>query len=157
MARVKLLSEDSNLSVFIEACGDQIVDSDADWLVSFGHRRVLTRDELAPYGNRAVNLHIGALPWNRGAHPNYWAWKDRTPHGVTLHRMTEHVDSGQIVAQRRLSFGPGFTLHTSWLRLITEARALFMEYWPELRLESRGSFHVAANLPSSITWEEPCE
>jgi len=70
--------------------------------------------------------------------------------------MDAGVDTGPIIAQRRLSFGPGYTLHTSYLRLITEARALFMEYWPELRMTSRGSYHRASDLPSNITWEESC-
>lgn len=155
--RVKLLSDDGQISAFIEACGDQIVDSKAEYLVSFGHRSVLTAEELAPFGDRAINLHIGALPWNRGAHPNFWAWKENTPHGVTLHRMTERLDDGPIIAQRRLSFGPGFTFHTSWLRLVTEARAMFMEYWPELRIGKRGTYHSTSDLPTDTNWEAPCE
>ena len=152
---VRLLSTDPDIAAFIRCCGDTLVESDGDWLVSFGHRKIISAMDLMPYGAQAINLHISALPWNRGASPNYWAWRNGTPHGVTLHRLTEGLDSGPIIAQRRLVFGPGFTLNTSWLRLMAEARALFMEFWPELRT-GQGSFHRAADLPGDVDWGESC-
>ena len=152
---VCLLSSDAEIASFIRCCGDRVVYDGGDWLVSFGHRRVISAKALAPYGGHAINLHISALPWNRGAHPNYWAWRDGTPHGVTLHRMIARLDEGDIIAQRRLVFGPGFTLETSWLRLMAEARAMFMEFWPELRAP-RGSFHRVADLPGNVEWGDSC-
>jgi len=147
------------MAEFIRACGDEIVTDGkdaADWLISFGYREVIPPEVLRSYDGRAVNLHISALPWNRGASPNYWAWNDGTPHGVTLHFMTEKLDGGPMIAQRRLSFGPGFTLKTSWMRLQLEAVSMFMEYWPELRAQKRGSYHSVADLPRGISWETPC-
>lgn len=155
--RVRLLSTDLAIADFLRACGDEIVNERWEWLVSFGCREVISPDVLALNDGRCINLHIGALPWNRGAHANYWAWRDGTPHGVTLHWMTEGLDKGPIIAQRRLSFGPGFTLKTSWMRLQMEAIALFMEYWPELRQQTRGSYHSMADLPKDVNWEDKCE
>lgn len=154
--KVRLLSTDLAIADFLRACGDEIVEGGGEWLISFGHPDVLNADILRRYEGRAINLHISALPWNRGAHPNYWAWTEGTPHGVTLHWMTEKLDSGPIIAQRRLTFGPGFKLNTSWMRLQMEAIALFMEYWPELRLDKRGSYHSKSDLPHGTDWRTEC-
>jgi methionyl-tRNA formyltransferase len=156
--RIRLLSTDLAIAEFLRACGDDLISGTetADWLISFGYRDVIPPEVLRVYENRAINLHISALPWNRGAHPNYWAWKDGTPHGVTLHFMTDKLDGGPMIAQRRLSFGSGFTYRTSWMRLQMEAIALFMEYWPELRLMKHGSYHSKSDLPRNVSWESPC-
>ena len=57
-------------------------------LVSFGYRFILPGDLLARFPDRAVNLHIAYLPWNRGAHPNVWSAYEGTPAGEPA--MFEH-------------------------------------------------------------------
>lgn len=46
-----------------------------------------------------LNLHTSLLPYNRGANPNVWSIYEGTPAGVTLHRMTESIDDGEIYSQ----------------------------------------------------------
>lgn len=49
---------------------------------------------------KAVNLHSGLLPKQRGYHPLNWAiiWGDKKC-GVTLHKTAESIDSGDIIVQ----------------------------------------------------------
>lgn len=49
---------------------------------------------------RAVNLHSGLLPKQRGYHPLNWAliWGDKKC-GVTLHKTAESIDSGDVILQ----------------------------------------------------------
>ena len=37
------------------------------FLVSYGYRHILRKNVLDLFPDRAVNLHIAYLPWNRGA------------------------------------------------------------------------------------------
>ena len=53
-----------------------------------------------------INLHPGYLPYNKGAHPNVWAIIEETPAGVSIHRMTEEVDKGEILAQMEVEVQP---------------------------------------------------
>ena len=53
----------------------------------------------------AINFHPSLLPRCRGAHPTYWTIASQEPQGgVSCHIMTEQLDAGAIVAQRRLEF-----------------------------------------------------
>lgn len=62
--------------------------------------------DLAPLG--ALNLHPSLLPAYRGPIPLFWqlrAGERRT--GVTLHRVDERADAGDIVAQAEVPFADG--------------------------------------------------
>lgn len=104
-----------------------------DWLVSFGYRHMIRRAVLDLYPERIINLHISLLPWNRGADPNLWSFLEDSPKGVTIHRVDEGLDTGPILAQRRVDWQPGDTLATSYARLTSSLEDLFREVWPGIR------------------------
>ena len=53
-----------------------------------------------------VNLHISYLPWNRGAHPNFWSFFDATPTGVSIHLIDKGIDTGPIIVQKKVKLDP---------------------------------------------------
>jgi methionyl-tRNA formyltransferase len=133
--------------------GPPLVTAEYDFLVSFGYRHIVPVSVLKVYGERAINLHISLLPWNRGADPNFWSFVEGTPKGVTIHAMDEGIDTGPIFAQERVAFAPGGTLRSTYARLQDGIRALFRRTWPDIvsgRLPPtpqphRGTFHGVAD------------
>ena len=113
--------------------GASPVLADHDFLVSYGYRHILRPDVLARFDERAVNLHISYLPWNRGADPNLWSFLDDTPKGVTIHYLDAGVDTGDVIVQRHVEPSPDDTLATSYSRLTEAIEALFREWWPRIR------------------------
>jgi methionyl-tRNA formyltransferase len=101
--------------------------------VSHGYRRIIRPPVLDRLGGRFVNLHIAYLPWNRGSDPNLWSVLEDTPVGVTVHYVDRGVDTGDVIAQRRLELADDDTLATSYARLQAELAALFREHWPAIR------------------------
>jgi methionyl-tRNA formyltransferase len=104
-----------------------------DVLVVVAYGRILGRDllELAPLG--AVNVHASLLPRWRGAAPIQWAIAegDRET-GVTIMRMDEGLDTGDMLLQRVVPIGADDTseaLHDRLGRVgaeaLTEALPLF--------------------------------
>lgn len=64
------------------------------------------------------NLHPSLLPAYRGPTPLYWQLRlQETLTGLTLHEVTDKVDAGNIVAQRRLPLPdkPGNTELNAWV------------------------------------------
>ena len=49
-------------------------------------------------------MHISYLPYNRGSHPNFWSFYDKTPSGVSIHIVDKGIDTGPIVAQKYVNF-----------------------------------------------------
>jgi len=47
-----------------------------------------------------LNKHAGLLPAYKGVFPVFWSMMDRAPIGLTIHKVNEEIDSGDIVLQR---------------------------------------------------------
>jgi methionyl-tRNA formyltransferase len=71
-----------------------------DIVLVFGFNWRLPREVLALPRLGALNVHPSALPKYRGPSPVLWAIRNGDPYlGVTVHRMTEHIDAGPVLAQ----------------------------------------------------------
>ena len=68
--------------------------------------------------------------------------------------MDKGIDTGDIIAQREVTFPDGATVRDTYEMLQEELLNLFVEYWPEIRdgscprypQEGEGSFHRVADL-----------
>ena len=106
------------------------------FLVSYGYRHILKNDVLKLFPNRAINLHISYLPWNKGADPNFWSFIEDTPKGVTIHYLDEGVDTGDIIIQEKVDFNTDQeTLAISYEKLQTAIQKLFKENWHDIKNE----------------------
>jgi methionyl-tRNA formyltransferase len=105
----------------------------ADFIISYGYRFLLKKDILDCFPNRAINLHISFLPWNKGADPNVWSILEDTPKGVTIHQIDEGLDTGDILIQKEIIFEKEDSLRSTYNRLTEEMDAMFFEFWPLLK------------------------
>jgi len=123
--------------------------ADADFIVSYGYSHIVPAALAHRFRNRAINLHISLLPWNRGSDPNLWSFLEDSPKGVTIHYLDDGIDTGDILAQRALEFLPDETLRSTYDKACAAVEDLFEEHWPKIRsckLKSiqqpaGGSFH----------------
>lgn len=172
--RVKLLSPyGQNLAKTIWEAGDDVIyPSDgryAEICIMYGHREILREEEIKQYRG-VINIHPSMLPYGRGAHPNFWAWYDEEPHGVTMHYVIdEGVDTGPIIATSAVEFSmpERETLNSSYMELHEAAERLFALKWPEIRLGApsypqlgQGSLHRKKDLEPiwpllSKGWDTP--
>lgn len=127
-----LLSYGDEVTQTIEPLTDELLEG-VDWIVSYGYRHIIDKPILDNLKDRAINLHISYLPWNRGADPNLWSFLDNTPKGVTIHFLDEGIDTGDIIAQRYLKYDIEDTLRTFYTKLSTCIEDLFKKAWPYIR------------------------
>jgi len=124
-------------------------DNGFDFIVSYGYRYIIKEKVINEYKNRAINLHISLLPYNRGADPNFWSWVEYTPKGVTIHRVEKGLDAGDILIQKEVEMGDDETFRTSYAKLHIEIQKLFKLLWYDIknnRIEGRkqpegGTYH----------------
>lgn len=120
-----------------------------DLTVSYTYRYILKKDQIKALNNNVVNLHNSYLPWNRGADPNIWSMIDGTPRGVSLHYVDEHLDKGNIIAQKFVIDSDDETFESSYNNLDRAAKELFKEvfrfypYWQEMQKipVGKGNYH----------------
>lgn len=94
----------------------ELRDLDVDVIVSFQQAKFKNALLQAPKV-ACLNVHTGILPGYRGLKPVFWMQSRHEPEmGVTIHTMSETIDAGQIVVQRR------------WKRRATSS-VLENQYW----------------------------
>jgi methionyl-tRNA formyltransferase len=78
-----------------------------DLLVVAAYGQILSRDVLAVPPQGGINVHASLLPKYRGAAPVAWAiYHGETQTGVTIIRMSVHLDAGDMLAQEAIAIGP---------------------------------------------------
>lgn len=164
--------EETTLLDFIESQGhvvthihERVSDlSEADLVISFGYRHILDQDTLATAKRPPLNLHISFLPFNRGAHPNFWSWIDGTPAGVTIHEIDPGLDTGDIIVQERLEgASPEMSLAQTHRMLTSQIEDLFRRYstslfdgtYPRSAQSGPSTSHRARDLPAWVEWDMP--
>jgi len=103
-----------------------------DMVVSCGYRHIVPERILDIPEEGCLNLHPAYLPYNRGANPNVWSIVEGTPAGVTLHYMDPDLDTGDVVARRRIEADFSDTGKSLYNRLEDAQVSLFKDVWPDL-------------------------
>jgi hypothetical protein len=95
----------SGSSLAISAYGSQIFDA-----------------ELVDSASCFWNVHGSYLPYFKGAAPYFWMlFKEDSPRGVTVHKVSGKLDSGEIIERKEVLPGPEDTVFTYHVRCIIEA------------------------------------
>jgi folate-dependent phosphoribosylglycinamide formyltransferase PurN len=139
-----------------------------DLVVSFGYKHVIEKKIIKNIKRPIINLHISYLPFNKGAHPNFWSFAENTPSGITIHEINDRIDGGNILFQKMINFDfyknkKKLTYENSYKVLINEIQKLFLqnvkkiinnEYmsFPQI---GKGSFHSKKDLPTILkSWKQ---
>tara|TARA_B100000963_G_C22237613_1_gene498575 strand:- start:28 stop:615 length:588 start_codon:yes stop_codon:yes gene_type:complete len=137
---------------------------DYDLVISFGYAYILSKEVIEKFACPILNLHMSYLPFNRGAHPNFWSHYDETPCGVTIHLIDGGIDTGPIIAQRKTKFNKKlFTFRQTYIQLKEDLEQLFLENlkillygtWKAKPQKGNGTFHRTRDLPEQfIGWDQ---
>lgn len=134
-------------------------DGQWDLIISFGYRHIFKPVLLDSLPCPIINLHIAYLPFNRGAHPNFWSFYDNTPAGVTIHLIDQGIDTGPILYQKAVDFEPqDQTFRQTYGRLVTQIELLFIANlneivsgnWTAKPQKGEGTLHYVKDLPSAF-------
>lgn len=85
----------------------RLTGAGCDLFVSMSFDQIFRRPLLDAPRLGTINCHAGALPFYRGRNILNWAIiNGETEFGVTVHRVDEGIDTGDILRQDRVPFGP---------------------------------------------------
>jgi methionyl-tRNA formyltransferase len=150
---------------------DKILSKDSikeyDIIISFGYRHIIKEEILNSTNIPIINLHIAYLPYNRGAHPNFWSFVENTPAGVTIHQVDRGIDTGKIIFNKIIDFNiirnKNLSFFQTYQILINEIENLFKENikqilnkdYEEHHQIGKGSYHNSKDLPSTLqSWHQ---
>jgi methionyl-tRNA formyltransferase len=90
-------------SVNDQAIIDKVRQSGADFAFFVAFGEIVKKRTLEQFGCRIVNFHAGLLPESQGADVSNYVIRDGLEEtGVTIHYMSDIVDSGEILVRRLL-------------------------------------------------------
>jgi phosphoribosylglycinamide formyltransferase 1 len=103
-------------------------EAEVDLVVLAGFMRVLKEPMLAAFPRRIINIHPSLLP----RFPGIEAWKQALAAGekitgCSVHYVDAGIDSGEIIAQRKVAIVPGDSPESLHERIQIAERALYPE------------------------------
>ena len=134
-------------------------------IVSFGYKHIIKKDILK-FTKKIdfINLHMSYLPYNRGAHPNFWSFYKNSPKGVSIHLMDKKIDKGNLILRKRVFFKNinKQTFKSTYNILFKKLESLFIKSFSKIiskrykiiKVSEKGSFHKRRDLPSTmVDWD----
>ena len=137
-------------------------------IIGFGYRHIIDKDIIDNLKYPIINLHISFLPYNKGAHPNFWSFAENTPSGITIHQVDYGIDTGKIIYQKQINFElfkkkQTLTFSKTYKTLINEIENLFLiniediinQKFNSSEQIGKGSYHNKKDLPKLLkNWEQ---
>ena len=134
-----------------------------DLVVSFGYRKIIAKEVIKSLKRPIINLHMSYLPFNRGSHPSFWSFYDRTLKGVSIHEVNELIDAGPIIFQKKLKFNikknKKMTFKKVYEKSFNSLESLFIKNFSKIRtgnyktkknLIKKGTLHKKRDLPKNL-------
>jgi methionyl-tRNA formyltransferase len=101
---------------------------DADFILIIAGNQIIKKQILSSSNYGVFNIHSSLLPKYKGLMPSFWALKNNEEEtGVTLYKLTEGIDDGPIVSQRKLSIQDQTTHSSLVKKLKILANDLFID------------------------------
>lgn len=135
-------------------------------IISFGYKRIIKESIIKKLNRPIINLHMSFLPFNKGAHPNFWSFVENTPKGITIHEISNGIDDGDIIFQKKFKLDPYLekfsTFKKTYNYLFDALEILFMENFEKIinhtySTKKQGkffTFHRKSDLPKDlINWD----
>lgn len=112
----------------------ELVRRKIDLVVLVGYMRILTPEFVRAFSGRIINVHPALLPkfggkkfFGRSVHEAVLASGERET-GMTIHYVTDEIDGGPIIVQKRVAVSPDDTPDT----LKEKVQALEKEWYPRV-------------------------
>src|SRR3989338_9005829 len=104
-----------------------------DLIVLAGYMRILTNEFINSFPNKIINIHPALLPdfggrgmYGKRVHEAVLK-SGKTESGCTVHFVTDEVDAGPIIAQRKVPVMPHDTIAGLSERILAEEHKLLIE------------------------------
>ena len=138
----------------------------SDFILSFGFRKIISENIIKKLKKPIFNIHLSYLPFNRGAHPNFWSFIENTPAGVSIHKIDKGIDTGDVILRKKIYFNTSLNKFSTFKKtynfLFLEAEKLFKKNfnkiynkkYKKILSNHKGTFHYKKDLPKWVkNWD----
>lgn len=120
---------------FQTALKEYLITLNPDLIVLSGFMRILSTDIVRAFPRRIINIHPALLPKYPGLHTHERVLQaGDQEHGTTVHFVDEGLDTGPIIAQKKLRVLPDDTPASLQQRVKTLEQELYPEVLQQLSI-----------------------
>ncbi len=131
----------------------------SDFILSFGFRKIISENIIKKIKKPIFNIHLSYLPFNRGAHPNFWSFIENTPAGVSIHKIDKGIDTGNVILRKKIYFNTSLNKFSTFKKtynfLFQEAEKFFKKNfnkiynkkYKKILINHKGTFNYKKDLP----------
>ena len=143
-----------------------VIFKQSDFILSFGFRKIISENIIKKIKKPIFNIHLSYLPFNRGAHPNFWSFIENTPAGVSIHKIDKGIDSGNVILRKKIYFNISLNKFSTFKKtynfLFLEAEKFFKKNfnkiynkkYKKILSNHKGTFHYKKDLPKWVkNWD----
>lgn len=137
-------------------------------ILSVLNRYIFKEDIINMPNVKIINYHPGLLPNHKGTNPEAWAiYEGDNVAGVTWHIITNKVDCGNIIIQKKIEIGKRDTSVSLFLKLNKLAEVAFSEIIESVIMDCeveipqekvKGEFHYFRDIPNDgfldLNWDD---
>lgn len=117
-----------NKTAFEDAIIDALNENAIDMVCLAGFMRILSPYFFTRWTKPVLNIHPSLLPKHKGLHTHEAVLEaNETEHGCTVHFVTEELDAGDIIVQRKVPVLSGDTADTLAARVLVEEHQAYAE------------------------------
>ena len=133
----KKIAIENNIEVFqpekIKEDYQRIIDLKPDLIVTCAYGQIIPKEliDCPKYGS--INVYGSLLPKLRGGAPIHWAIiNGETETGMTIMKMSQKMDAGDIISQRKTKIDPNENLSSLYHRMSIIGKDLLLETIPTI-------------------------
>lgn len=123
--RGKKKLQDENTLTFLK-------EAELHYIIGIHYPYIISNDLIDIPSVGFLNLHPSFLPYNKGWHTPSWAILEGKPYGATLHFMSEHLDEGDIIHQKKLKVSKTDTANSLYKKALDLEKQVFFEAFDDL-------------------------
>ncbi len=103
-----------------------------DWLLNIWGP-IIYKPEILQKFNKNLNLHPSFLPYAKGKDPYVWTVVNNFPIGVTIHEMSEKIDSGKYFLRKKINLKFPYTGGNVFDLTLKNCVNEFKKNWEKIR------------------------
>ena len=137
-----------------------------DLIISAYYRKIFPKELLTVSKLGIINIHPSLLPFYRGPVPTAWAiLNGEKSFGITIHKVDEGIDTGDIVVQKEYGIDDDETGHELYLRAMELGADLFIDNFEDIinnnikakKQSAGGSYFGKLQTRVLINWKDSAE
>ncbi len=131
-------SKGKKRSTYNKLLFDYLDELNPDYIILAGYMKIISPDVVQRFRNRIINIHPADTALHQGLHGYEWAFRNKMKSTkITVHFIDEGLDTGQVIAKRKVDLKGAKTLEEVEKRGLAVEHVFYSECLKKIFVKNR--------------------